>query len=179
MKSASRRLDAIAARLLLGAALMLPVFAMGEESAAGASDKPSDAEALRGVEVGRVAWDINMGDPAKLALYFRVMEETYDDLKRQGVKPDMVFTFRGPSVTLISADRTDVPLDQEAHYQAIAESVANLLAKPGVRMEACSIAARLMKVDTGALLPGVEPVGNTFVSQIGYQSKGYATIPIF
>jgi hypothetical protein len=33
-------------------------------------------------------------------------------------------------------------------------------------------------VDPKTLLPGIEHVGNTFVSQIGYQAKGYAIIPI-
>ncbi len=141
--------------------------------------KPDDSRALAGVEIGKVAWDINMGDPQKLTLYLKVMDETYEDLKRQGVKPEMVFTFRGPSLSLISTDRTDVPLDQEQHYEAIAEQIKQLQAKPNVHMEACSVAARLLKVAPGTLLPGIEFVGNTFVSQIGYQSKGYATIPIF
>jgi hypothetical protein len=29
-----------------------------------------------------------------------------------------------------------------------------------------------------SLQPGIEPVRNTFVSLIGYQDQGYATIPI-
>jgi len=29
------------------------------------------------------------------------------------------------------------------------------------------------------LLDGIEPVGNTFVSLIGYQARGYAVIPIY
>lgn len=129
--------------------------------------------------VGKVAWDINMGSAQKLSLYLKVIDETYADLKRQGVEPDMVFTFRGPSVPLVSAERDDVPLDEEEHYDAIAAQIKDLLAKPGVRMEACSIAARLFGVDGATLLPGIDFVGNTFVSQIGYQAKGYASIPIF
>ena len=143
------------------------------------AEKPDDSRALAGVEAGKVAWDINMGDAKKLALYLQVMAETYDDLVRQGVEPDMVFTFRGPSLPLISRERTDVPLDHETHYDAIAERIEALQAKPNVRMEACSIAARLTGVEPGTLLPGIDFVGNTFVSQIGYQAKGYATIPIY
>jgi intracellular sulfur oxidation DsrE/DsrF family protein len=172
MKSAQLSVLSIRALVLLGAVwLTLPGLALAE--------KPDDAEALRGVEVGRVVWDINMGDPAKLALYLKVMDETYEDLQRQGVKPEMVLTFRGPSLVLISTDRTDVPLDHEPHYDAIAAQIQTLLAKPGVRMEACSIAARLLELDRKTLLPGIAFVGNTFVSQIGYQSKGFANIPIF
>lgn len=142
------------------------------------AEKPSDEKALAGVTSGKVAWDINMGNAEKLRLYLQVMDETYEDLKRQGVEPEMVFTFRGPSVRLISTDHKDLALDEEAHYQAVADQIKALLAKPNVRMEACSVATRLFGVDGSTLLPGVEHVGNTFVSQIGYQAKGYATIPI-
>jgi intracellular sulfur oxidation DsrE/DsrF family protein len=142
------------------------------------AEKPSDANALAEVESGKIAWDINMANADKLLLYLKVMDETYEDLKRQGVEPDMVFTFRGPSVRLITTDRTDVPIDEEVHYEAVAKQIQALLAKPNVRMEACSVATRLTGVDAETLLPGIEHVGNTLVSQIGYQAKGYAIIPI-
>ena len=142
------------------------------------AEKPSDGHALEGVTSGKVAWDINVGNPRTLLVYLRVIEETYADLKRQGVEPDMIFTFRGPSVRLVSAERTDVALDEEAVYDEIAQQIKALLSKPNMRMEVCSIATRLNGVDNQSLLPGLEPVGNTFVSQIGYQSKGYASIPI-
>lgn len=142
------------------------------------AEKPSDQHALAGAPSGKVAWDINAGSAEKLRLYLQVIDETYEDLKRQGVEPDMVFTFRGPSVRLITTERGDVALDEEAHYLAVAEQIQALLAKPKVRMEACSIATRLSGIDSATLLPGIEHVGNTFVSQIGYQAKGYAVIPI-
>ena len=157
--------------LALLASLLLPALAL--------ADPADDRKALAGVESGKIAWDINMGDPAKLALYLEVMEQTYEDLVRQGVAPDMVFTFRGPSLPLVSSERTDVPMDIEVHHDAIADRIKALLARPNVRMEACGVAARLFSIDGGTLLPGVELVGNTFVSQIGYQARGYATIPIF
>jgi len=90
----------------------------------------------------------------------------------------MVFTFRGPSVRLISTDTTGVSIDEEVQRDGVAKQIQALLAKPNVRMEACSVATRLTGVDAETLLPGIEHVGNTFVSQIGYQAKGYAIIPI-
>jgi hypothetical protein len=53
-----------------------------------------------------------------------------------------------------------------------------MLANPSVRAEAYSVAMRLTGVDAKTLLPGIEYVGNTFVSQIGDQAKGFASIPI-
>ncbi|NCA70190.1 MAG: hypothetical protein EOM91_08780 [Sphingobacteriia bacterium] len=156
---------------LIGFLCLLPMLALAE--------KPTDSHALAGVETGKVAWDINMGDAKKLRLYLQVMAETYDDLKRQGVEPEMIFTFRGPSLPLISTEHGDVPLEDIEHHEAVAEQISALQQRPGVRMEACSIAARLFGVEAKQLLPGINFVGNTFVSQIGYQSKGYASIPIF
>lgn len=156
--------------------VLLPVLLFLSGSAL--AEKPSDANALAEVESGKIAWDINMANAEKLLLYLQVMDETYEDLKRQGVEPDMVFTFRGPSVRLISTDRTGVSIDEEVHRDGVAKQIQALLAKPNVRMEACSVATRLTGVDAETLLPGIEHVGNTFVSQIGYQAKGYAIIPI-
>ncbi|MEA3642220.1 MAG: DsrE family protein [Lamprobacter sp.] len=172
----NRRLSAITLGIaLLGLASASSLALAAEET----RTKPDDSRALASLETGKVAWDINIGNPQKLSLYLKVMDETYEDLKRQGVEPEMVFTFRGPSLPLISTEHTDVPLDQEPQYQAIAEQIKALQAKPNVHMEACSVAARLFKVAPSNLLPGIDFVGNTFVSQIGYQSKGFATIPIF
>lgn len=143
-----------------------------------AAGKPADTKALAGVDSGKIAWDINMANAETMLLYLKVMDETYEDLKRQGVEPDMVLTFRGPSVRLITTDRTDEPLDTELHLDGVAEQLQAMLEKPNVRAEACSVATRLTGVDPKTLLPGIEHVGNTFVSQIGYQAKGYAIIPI-
>ncbi len=143
------------------------------------AEKPSDGQARKGVAVGKVVWDINMGDPKKLSLYLKVIQETYDDLVRQGAKPDMVFAFRGRSVQLISTDRAAVPLDQHLYLDQVADLLADLNQRPGVRMEACSVACRLFGMEANNLLPGIEAVGNTFVSLIGYQAQGYGTIPIY
>lgn len=143
------------------------------------AEKPADEAALEGVTRGKVVWDINMGDPKKLSLYLRVIEETYDDLVRQGVAPDMVFAFRGRSVLLISTDREEIPLEQHVYLDEVAELLADLSNRPGVRMEACSVACRLFGVKAESLLPRIKAVGNTFVSLIGYQAKGYGTIPIY
>ena len=146
--------------LIVGATLLtstLPAYA----------EKPADRVALKGVSVGKIVWDINMGDPKKLTLYLRVIQETYDDLVRQNVQPDMIFAFRGRSVQLISTDREAIPLDQHIYLDEVAELLADLNGRPGVRMEACSVACRLFGVKAENLLPSIQAVGNTFVSLIG------------
>ena len=144
-----------------------------------ADQRPSDSAALEGVTSGKVVWDINMGDPRKLSLYLKVIQETYDDLVRQGVTPDMIFAFRGRSVLLISTEREGIPLEQHIYLDEVAELLKDLSKRPGVRMEACSVACRLFGIKTETLLPRITAVGNTFVSLIGYQAKGYSVIPIY
>jgi len=143
-----------------------------------ADAKPDDSDALQGVETGKVLFDVNMTDAKKMTLYLSVIRETVDDLKRQGVKPDVILAFRGKSVLLISKDREQMELTEFEHLDRIAEQLADLR-KQGVRMEACSVATRLFKVNNGSLLDGIKPVGNTFVSLTGYQAQGYANIPIY
>lgn len=143
-----------------------------------AEPKPDDADALRNVDKGKVVFDINMGDAKKMALYLAVIRETVDDLKRQGVQPDVILAFRGRSVRLISKDREQMDLTVFDYLDRIAEQLVDLR-KQGVRMEACSVATRLFKVENASLIDGIKPVGNTFVSLTGYQAQGYATIPIY
>ncbi|WP_018948752.1 DsrE family protein [Thioalkalivibrio sp. ALMg11] len=154
------------------------LFALSLSALSVQADAPTDARALEGVEQGRVVFDLNNNDPEMLALYLMVIRETFEDLTDQGVEPDMILVFRGLAVTMISEDRERFELTEFDHLDTIEEHIAALKEK-GVRMESCSVATRLFGVDHGELLPGIEPVRNTFVSLTGYQAQGYAVIPIY
>ncbi|WP_038051379.1 DsrE family protein [Thioalkalivibrio sp. ALJ1] len=142
------------------------------------ADAPTDARALEGVDQARVVFDLNNDDPEVMALYLMVIRETFEDLTDQGVEPDMILTFRGRAVTMVSEDRERFELTEFDHLDAIEDHIAALQEK-GVHLESCSVATRLFGVDHGELLPGIEPVRNTFVSLTGYQAQGYAVIPIY
>jgi intracellular sulfur oxidation DsrE/DsrF family protein len=137
-----------------------------------------DADALQGVTAGKAIFDVTIGDPAKLALYLSIIEETHEGLAKQGVKPDLVVAFRGPAILLVSKNRGKVPKNQQAQYDEVAALIKDLK-DLGVTLEACSVAARMKKVNTASIYPEIKVVGNTFISLTGYQSKGYAYIPIF
>lgn len=143
-----------------------------------AENAPDDSDALKGVSTGKVIFDINMVEAKKMTLYLMVIRQTVDDLKKQGVTPDVILAFRGLSVRLISRDREQMQLTDFEHLDKVAQQLTDLQ-KQGVRIEACSVATRLFNVDNKSLLDGVKPVGNTFVSLIGYQAQGYANIPIY
>lgn len=138
---------------------------------------PDDRAALRGVKSGKGIFDINITDVEKLPLYLQVIKETNDGLKKQGVKPDLIVAFRGGAVRFVSKSRTGFSDDQKESLEH-ADALIQELAKQGVRFEACAIATRLFHVDNDSIIPDVKIVGNTFISLIGYQTNGYAIIPI-
>jgi intracellular sulfur oxidation DsrE/DsrF family protein len=143
------------------------------------AEQPNDADALEDISEGKVVWDITTQNPKKLLVYLNVIQQTYDDLVRQDVKPDMVFTFRGPVLKLISTQPLDLDNGNQTEHEEALDLLKNMSQRPGVKMESCSVAARLMGIDNETIIPEVKPVGNTFVSLIGYQHKGYALIPIY
>ena len=143
-----------------------------------AADTPDDSDALKGVTRGKVVFDINMAQAKKMTLYLSVIKQTVEDLRRQNVEPDVILAFRGLSVRLISKNREQMELTDFEYLDQVAAQLAELQ-QLGVRMEACSVATRLFKVDNGSLLDGIKPVGNTFVSLTGYHAQGYASIPIY
>ena len=142
------------------------------------ADKPNDADALEGIETGKVIWDITLSNPSRLLFVMKVIDETYEDLVKQDITPDMVFTFHGRVLKLLSSQPIELDLDEEVALEELLELIQALSKKPGVKMESCSVASRILNIDNDTIIPEVKPVGNTFVSLIGYQQKGYSLIPI-
>ena len=163
-------------RVLILAALTTFLFAASTPMAAHAA-RPDDRAALKGVTSGKGIFDINLTDVDKLPLYLQVIKETNDGLKKQGVKPNLVVAFRGGAVRFVSNSRTEFTPEQKVSL-AKADVLIQELMERGVRFEACAVATRMFKVDNATIIPNVKVVGNTFISLIGYQSKGYALIPI-
>jgi intracellular sulfur oxidation DsrE/DsrF family protein len=133
-----------------------------------AESQPNDREALAGLKIAKVIFDVRVADLEKLVFNLRLFNETMEGIAAQGVKPEMVVTFRGPTVKILNA----AALDDEAR------NLFRDLKKKGVQFEACAVAMRILKVDQAGLVPEVKLVANVFNSLIGYQNKGYATIAI-
>jgi intracellular sulfur oxidation DsrE/DsrF family protein len=133
-----------------------------------AESQLNDREALAGLKTAKVIFDVRVADLDKLVFNLRLFSETMEGIAAQGVKPEMVVTFRGPTVKLLTA----TALDEEAL------DLLRALKKKGVQFEACAVAMRVLKVDQAGLVPEVKLVANVFNSLIGYQNKGYAMIAI-
>ncbi|PLX92182.1 MAG: hypothetical protein C0620_09640 [Desulfuromonas sp.] len=135
---------------------------------------PDDHRALAGLKTGKAVFDVSTSSPQAMILYLNVIEKTVATLKAQGVTPDFILAMRGAAVSIVSKDSEFNSIEDETALMAKITS----LKQQGVYFEACNVAAELFDVDKANLLPGVVLVGNTFASLIGYQSQGYALIPL-
>ena len=53
------------------------------------------------------------------------------------------------------------------------------MAETGIRVEVCLSAAKLFGVKPASILPEIEQVGNGWISEIGYQARGYRLVPVY
>lgn len=138
-----------------------------------------DQAALGKLQTGKGVFLVDIGDPKKLNFYLEVIQGTYKGMKAQGVEPDFVLVYIGPSVKYLSTSPSDA-VEQEAGdiLLDIESNVANL-ADLGVRQEICAVATRVFGIDNETLVSGLSIVGDGFISLIGYQAKGYHLVPVF
>ncbi|MFZ5660596.1 MAG: DsrE family protein [Pseudomonadota bacterium] len=167
-------------RMARQAAYFLSVILMSLTLAATArAAEINDADALRGMKTGKGVFLVDIGDPNKLAFYLEVIQGTHAGFVRQGVKPDLILVYIGPSVRyLTTAPDADTALEHEDALKRIAASVRALKAL-GVRQEICAVATKAFNIDNTTVLPELKLVGDGFISLIGYQNQGYHLVPVF
>jgi len=160
--------------LLAGIMLLL-----GCQLAAAGNLATNDQAALAGLEVGRGVFLVDVGDAKKLNLYLKLIQGTYQGMKEQGVKPDFVLVFIGPSVKFLTTSPSSGVEQAAGGVLMEIESAVEALASLGIRQEVCSVATRVFGIDNSTILPGMKPVSDGFISLIGYQAQGYHLVPVF
>lgn len=145
-----------------------------------AAEPISDSAALNGVKEAKAVFLVDIGNAKKTALYLDIIgDSTHARLERQGVKPDFVLVFIGPTVKFITTKPEDeIALEFEDELKSIASSVKRL-DDLGVRMEVCSVATEVFGIRNETLLPEMDLVGDGFVSVIGWQAQGYQLVPVY
>lgn len=139
----------------------------------------NDQAALADLKAGKGVFLVDIGDAKKLKFYLEVIQKTYKGMKDQGVDPDFVLVFIGPSVKYLSTSPSaeieqavgDVLMEIESNVEA--------LASLGVRQEVCAVATRVFGIDNKTILPGMSLVADGFISLIGYQAQGYQLVPVY
>lgn len=147
--------------LLLSLLALVPVSSVAETA-------PHDRLALAGLKQAKAIFDVRQSELDKLLFNLELVKETWEGIKRQGVKPQLIVTLRGPAVRLFTTDQAP---------QELRELLADLKQK-GIRVEICSVATRTFKVENRQLIPDVILAGNVLTSQIGWQNKGYALVTL-
>lgn len=137
----------------------------------------NNEKALKGLSSVKIVCDVNVGDPDLLLTRMYFLDETYSQLLDAGVTPTIVVAFRGKASLFIT--KNDKYIKAEQHKQRIEmKKWIEHFKELGFTIEQCYIAAKSHKIDTKDFLPQVNIVENGYISLIGYQSQGYAFLPM-
>src|SRR5215470_16030178 len=136
-----------------------------------------DKAALVGLTEVKVAFDITTGEGKGLLSRLNVIDETRQSLMKQGVKPHFVLAFRGPATKLVQTDQSQIKVEDREYAAKIAEKISALRSADGITsVEQCAVAVRLAGTKPENVVAGIKVVGNSWISLMGYQAKGYGYI---
>lgn len=159
--------------------LTLSLIVLAFSNLVSATEAPlDDRAALTGLSETHAVFDITTENPKKLKFYLELIAESATSVQAQGVKPVFVLAFRGPATRYISSSRDQFDPEQAETADQIAELLDRLAKLPNVTLEQCGVAARVLKVQRDTIHPTVNVVGNSWISLMGYQNRGYALIPV-
>lgn len=138
-----------------------------------------DREAVKEMRATKVVFDVNKDDPEKLLRALSAIRNVRNSLVRQGVQPDMIVSFRGPTVVCLVDMKEDPDMDeyQEDVLDKISWNIIEL-EKAGIQLEICELALKLVGMENTGLQPGIKKVENSLISLIVHQDNGYAMVAI-
>ena len=135
--------------------------------------------ALKGLKSVKAVFDFELGNPQSALIHLQVIHQTFKDKNIWMVKkkPDIAVVFIGPSVKLVSKNRGDFSADDQKILNEFASTIS-AMAKDGIKFEICLIAVKVFGVEPSSILPEIKQVGNGWISLIGYETRGYALVPV-
>ncbi|MFO8112965.1 MAG: DsrE family protein [Desulfosalsimonadaceae bacterium] len=137
-------------------------------------------KAMQEVESADTVFDFRISDPSAALSHLGLIHNMKDDpnMEINGSRPDIILVFIGPSVKLISTDRSDFDQQEQKTLHRLAEKIASM-DSDGIKFEICMTAAGAHNVDSDTILSEFKKVENGWISLVGYQNKGYAMIADF
>ena len=133
--------------------------------------------AVEGQQTIKIIFDVNVGEPKKLLVRLRLIEQTFSELEEAGITPVFVVAFRGKASRFITSGEQYVSAENLPYQESVHKSLQRFKEK-GFTLEQCAIAASLLRIDTGDFVSTVSVVPNGYISLAGYQSQGYSFIPM-
>lgn len=165
----------ISVRIAHALAVFLLVLLLSPDAAT--AQGIDDKEALSGMKEVKVAFDIHEGDGKGLLNRLNVIDETRQSLIKQGVAPHFVLAFRGPATKLVQTDVDKIKPEDRPVAVQIAAKLEDMRKAPGIdSLEQCSVAIRQQGTKAENVVPAVKVIGNSWISLMAYQAKGYAYI---
>jgi intracellular sulfur oxidation DsrE/DsrF family protein len=134
-------------------------------------------KALKGLSSVKIVCDVNVGDPDLLLTRMYFLDTTYSQLLDAGVKPSIVLAFRGKASLFITKNDKYIKAEHRKQRIEMKKWIEHFI-ELGFTIEQCYMAAKSHKIDTKDFLPQVKIVENGYISLIGYQSQGYAFLPM-
>ncbi len=139
----------------------------------------NDKASLADMKTGKGVFLVDIGDPKKLNFYLEVIQGTHKGMKSQGVKPDFILVYIGPSVKYLTSEPSAEAEEEAGGVLLDIENNVAKLAELGVRQEVCAVATRVFGIPNDTVFPGMTLVGDGFISLIGWQEQGYRLVPVF
>jgi len=139
-----------------------------------------DYEALKDQKSVKAVFDIRNSSPDVTAMYLRLIHQTYKDKNILEVSqaPAFVSVFIGPPVKFVSKNMEGFSPEEKKTLTEIA-ALISAMAKDGIKLEICMLAARAFGVDPKSILPEITQINNGYISLIGYQGRGFSLVPVY
>lgn len=133
--------------------------------------------ALKDVRTIKAVFDIRVNSPRVLANHLDLIVDMFNDpyVKSVQPKPDFVVILMGSAVKYLSGMREGYSPSEVKDLDFIA-TILPEMARLGIKLEVCMVAARQFGLNLDTLIPEIVQVPNGWISSIGYQSQGYALI---
>lgn len=135
-------------------------------------------DAMKGVNSVKVIFDVRISNPQSAALHLNLILDTYKNLVNMEKKPVFVVVFMGGAVKLISSDQSGFDDEDQKSLKEIA-GIISKMSEAGIRIEVCLFAAKVFGVEPASILSEIARVGNGWISEIGYQTRGYSLVPVY
>jgi len=134
-------------------------------------------EAMKGVNNANVIFDMRDGIPKIAAVHLKLIHETYKQLAAMNKHPAVVVVFIGSAVKLISSNRAEFNTEERQYINEIAETISRM-SKDGIELEVCLAAVNYFGIDPASIQSEIKQVPNGWISEIGYQARGYRLVPV-
>jgi len=134
--------------------------------------------AMKGVDSANAIFDMRDGIPKSAAVHMQLILDTYKELGAMKKKPDFVVVFMASAVKLISSNRSEFSSEDQKYLKEIADTISKMCAA-GIRLEVCLFAVKYFGVEPASISSRIKQVGNGWISEIGYQGKGYRLVPVY